>query len=441
MSDRLTRLRWVFLAAAAVLVVVFLLAQRQHGADVSYAQSPSGRSTVTEGSAGELTDTELPSVEELTERLEREPVVRLPGSVAHWDEQRVTAAIGDADIRILVAPPGLTEEQQDQLGEVENATIRVEGTSVTGTLYGASNDDIAGWRGQFTTGDVTSLLLAIIARERDLPDTQDLNLMTWRAPTAAELAAVTPDLSAGRPHVAPGATLDAVPESARTAFPDRPPLVAAFPQQPFGEPVPEYAPALAEQFPDTPIIVMYGNWISYTGPYAEEFADVAVGGFYGRFGDRLSTYAYPQGNVLNVYLNKVTDVRYAGLFVRPLPYRPFDPLRVALPALPWLFTACVLVFLVVSVRSMVGTRRTRPSPGRIAGLTTLAVEMSALSHDPALTRAITNLEAARSALGEDLPEEHVRELLAAAHDDLDEAARKLERPEYRPANYLAGGDE
>jgi hypothetical protein len=203
--------------------------------------------------------------------------------------------------------------------------------------------------------------------------------------------------------------------------------------------VPEYGPALAELFPNTPVLVMYGDWIGYYGPHAGEFADVAGAGFYGRFGELLSSDAYPQDNVLGTYLNEVTDIRYAGLFDRPLPYQPFDPLRVALPALPWLFGGCVLVFLALSVRSVLGVGPPRKPPGRLAGLTTLAVELSALSHAPALTRALAKLEAARSALAEDLPDRHVAALLGDAERDLDTVARKLGRAEYRPVNYLAGG--
>jgi hypothetical protein len=440
MSDRLQRLRWVFLAAAVVMIVVFLVAQRQT-VDVSYAQSPSGEDTVEEGDAGELTGAELPSVAELTAMVDEEPVVRLPGAIAHWDEKMVTDAIGDADIRILVTPPGLTEKQQDQVNEVENATIQIVGTEISGTLYSVSSDDIAGWRAQFATGDVTSLLLTMIASERDQELPPDIDLFRWRAPTDAELAPVVADVRADRLHVADGATLTSIPDRAETAFPDEEPIFAAFPQQPYGEPVPEYGAALAEEFPGRPIVVMYGNWAEYYGPHAESFADVVAAGMYNRFADRLAGYAYPQDNVLGVYLNQVTDVRYAGLFDRPLPYQPFDPLRVALPVLPWLFALCVLVFLGLSVRNVLGpgVGPPRQPPARLAGLTTLAIEMSGLSRDAALARAITKLEEARTSVAEDLPYRHVRRLLDSAESELDTAARALGRADYRPVNYLAGG--
>ncbi|MFI7673450.1 hypothetical protein [Actinophytocola sp. NPDC049390] len=440
MSDRLQRLRWVFLAAAVVMIVVFLLAQRQT-VDVSYAQSPSGKDTVDEGDAGELTDTDLPSTGELTTMLDEERIVRLPGAIAYWDEKLVSDALGDADIRILVTPPGLTEKQHDQLNEVENATIQVVGTQVTGTLYGATSDDNAGWRAQFTTGDVTSLLMTIIASERDQELPADVDLFRWRAPTAAELAPVVADLRADRLHRADGATLTAVPDRADTAFPDEEPLFAAFPQQPHGQPVPEYGAALEKEFPGRPIVVMYGNWAEYYGPHAESFSDVVAAGMYNRFADRLASYAYPQDNVLGVYLNQVTDVRYAGLFDRPLPYQPFDPLRVALPVLPWLFALCVLAFLGLSVRRVLGpgVGPPRTPPARLAGLTTLAIEMSGLSRDAALARAITKLGEARASVADDLPYRHVRRLLDSAESELDTAARALGRADYRPVNYLAGG--
>jgi hypothetical protein len=438
MAERWNRLRWALLAVALVVLVVFLVAQRQ-SVDVSYAESPSGRDTVAEGSAGELSDATLPSVEEMTARLDARPVVRLPGAVAAWDEQRLRTAIGDEDVRILVAPPGLTEKQQDQVNDVENADILVIGTQVTGTGLQSVGDDVTSWRAQFATADITGQLLSLVAAIRHRPQPSDVDLFTRRAPTAAELAAVTADLRAGRPHLAPGATLETVPDAARDAFPDGV-LVAALPRQTFGKPVPDYGPALAKTFPDKPIVVMYGYWIEYHGPQARDFADVATAAFYARFGDRVSRFAYPQGNVLGAYLNTVTDVRYAGLFDRPLPYAPFDPLRVALPVLPWLFAACVLGFLVLSARSLRGPGRfPHAPPARLAGLTTLAIELSGLSHDAALTRGLGKLRAAREAIGEDLPDQHVRRLLGEAEKELDQAARALGRPDYRPATYLAGG--
>lgn len=444
-------LRWGSLGAAALLVVVFLLAQQQ-SIDVSYGQSPASSAGIKEGEAGELSDATVPSVDEMTAMVAAEPVVRLPGAIAHWDEQLVQEAIGDTGAHILVAPPGLDEQERDRVRDVENATIRVIGTEVSGSALQATADSLAGWRAQFATGDVTGLLVTLLRKLDDREPPPDSDLLRWREPAEAELAAVADDLRATGTHIADGATLTEVPaEPANSAFPGGGALYVALPQQPFGEPVPQYGPALTKLFPDKPIVVLYGAWVEYHGPNAAEFADVVAAGMYGQFGDRLSKYDYPQRNVLNVYLNRVTDARYAGLFDRPLPYQPFDPLRVALPALPWLFAVCVAAFLALSVRSLRPPSTGRPGlpsvwamtgiPAQLAGLTALAIEMSGLTDrpgNPALTRGIKKLQAAREALDNGLSDTHVRKFLHDAASELDETARSIGRNDYRPAVYLRG---
>ncbi len=428
-------LRWGSLGAAVLVLVVFLVAQRQ-SLDVSYGRSPSSSDPVKEGSAGELSDATVPSVEEMTALVEADAVVRLPGSIASWDEERVRAVIGDT--RILVAPPGLDKAERDRVRDVDAAGIRVIGTEVTGGSYQASSDDLEGWRAQFGAGDVTDLLITIASGLAKQPAPASVDRFRWREPTAAEIDPVAADLRAGGLHLGAGATLTQVPKAAASAFPDGA-LYVALPRQAIEEPVPNYGAALAALFPDRPIVVVYGDWVEYHGPHAEDFAEVVAASFYSQAGDRLSTYAYPQGNVLHAYLNRVTDVRYAGLFDRPLPYRPLDPLRVALPALPWLFAACAVVFLVLSTNSL--RRRADAgtgAPARLAGLTALAIEVSALSSDPSLVRGIAKLRAAGDALAENLPDAHVRTLLDDAAAELDTTARTLGRNDYRSDVYLRG---
>jgi hypothetical protein len=311
---------------------------------------------------------------------------------------------------------------------------------VTGGAYQVSASSADDWRAEFAGGDVTDQLLTLIAALREQPTPDLTAAVRWREPTAAELRAAATALRATGVYAAPGATLTTVGPT--EAFGDKKAYYVALPRLPYGAALPRYGPALAAEFPGVPIVVMYGSWIEYTGPGA----DVAAASFYGQSGDRLSRYDYPQANVLAAYQNRLTDVRYAGLFDRPLPYRPWDPLRVALPALPWLFVVCVALFLTLSVRSLrrAGARRPDGSgtPARLAGLTGLAVDMSALTHRPSeapLTRAIAKLTAARAALDEDLPGAHVRKLLNDAEGELDQAARRLPFPGYRPADYLEGG--
>ncbi|WP_431917880.1 hypothetical protein [Micromonospora wenchangensis] len=436
--------RWALLGIAVLVLVVFLLAQRQQGIDVSYGRSPSSTAGVDTGGAGTSEQATVPSVDEMTALVAAAPVVRLPGSVAYWNEQRVRAVAGDT--RILVAPPGLDKDERERVRDVENATIRVIGTEVSGGFYQASSDRLPAWRAQFATGDVTDLLITLITALRKEPTPTDRDELRWREPSGPELSTVLTDLRATGRHIAPGATLTDVPETAaRNAFPDGAWYVA-LPVQRYGEPLPRYGPALSARFPDQPIVVMYGLWIEYHGPGAADFAELAGASFYGQFANLLSRTDYPQRNVLGVYLNRVTDIRYAGLFERPLPYRPADPLRVALPALPWLFAGCVAAFMALSARSLrrpegrLGSRRDT-APTRLAGLTALAVEVSLLTDarsNPALTRGIVKLQAARSAWEEKLPARHVRTLLDEAAAELDDTARQVGIASYRPDNYLRG---
>jgi hypothetical protein len=430
--------RWVALAAAAGILVVFLLAQRQ-SVRVSYGRSPAGSAAVAEGSAGELSAATVPPADAMTALVRADPVVRLPGSVARWDTDRVRAAIGDAGVRIIVAPPGLDKAERDRVRAVDDATIRVIGTEVTGGGYQVSASSADDWRAEFAAGDVTDQLLTLIAALRKQPTPELTATVRWREPTTAELRTVSAGLRATGMFAAPGATLTTVGPTA--AFGDKKAYYVALPRQPYGAALPRYGPALATLFPEAAIVVMYGSWIEYAGPAA----DVAAASFYGQSGDRLSRYDYPQRNVLAAYLNRVTDVRYAGLFDRPLPYRPWDPLRVALPVLPWLFAACVALFLTLSVRSLRRAGAARPdgagTPARLAGLSGLAVDMSALTHQPSeapLTRGIAKLTAARAALDQNLPDAHVRRLLNDAESELDQAARRLPFAGYRPADYLGG---
>lgn len=437
----LDRLRWAALAVAAALLVVFLLAQRQ-SIEVSYGRPPDPAADPGSSDSPGRSDATVPSVEQMTAMVAAAPVVRLPGAIAHYDEQRVREAAGDEPVRVLIAPPGLDDDERDRVGDVDNATVRIVGTEVSGGIYQASSSTLAEWRAEFATGDVTASMVALLAGLRDRPPlpAPEADPVARRAPTAAELAAVLPGLRRAGLHVAAGATLDRLPpNAAAAAFPDTRAVYLALPQQPYGEPVPRYGPALAAALPDTPVVVLYGSWIEYDGPQQADFAELAAASYYGQFGDLLSRSAYPQRNVLGAYLNRVADVRYAGLFERPLPYRPLDPLRVALPALPWLFAACVLAFLVLSVT---GTRRRAPRPthvpARLAGLTALALDLSAVTgRDAALTRGITTLTAAADAVDEKLPDRHVRSLLDRAEAELDEAARRSPYPGYRPADHLS----
>ncbi|QFU89669.1 hypothetical protein [Amycolatopsis sp. YIM 10] len=439
--------RWTCLGAAVAALVFFLVSQRAETIDVSYAQSPTSSESREGNKDAGLSDASVPPVDELVASLREERVVRLPGAVAHWDEARVEQVIGGRDVRILVAPPGLDEAERKQISEAksqvdgdEREVVTIVGTTVSGGILEVSPSTLDERRAEFAVGDVTGLIIHLLAHLWKQPVADSASDFRWREPTAAELAPVEAALRADGRYAADGATLTGVPgEAARQAFEGAEPLVAAFARQPFGEPVPDYGAALTARFPDRPIVVLYGLWVSYHGPNADAFADVAAASTYAQFGRHLSSRVYPQDAILGVYLDRVIDIRYAGLFDRPLPYQPPDPLRVTLPALPWVFAACVAVFVALSARAV---RKPRGLPygtgagARLGALTALAIEVSGLTDgesDVALTLALAKLDSAREAIEEGRKPDA---FLADAHARLDEVARLLGRTDYRPDVYV-----
>ncbi|MCR3719611.1 MULTISPECIES: hypothetical protein [Prauserella salsuginis group] len=450
MADRILGIaRWALAGVAILVAVVFLFQQRQGDIDVSYGGSPSV--DYKEGDAGELSDHTVPTTEEMARQVQAEPVVRLPGATATWDRQWLREHVGTTGVRLLLAPPGLDKQERERVSAVAEdpamadapfELVTAVGTNVRGGPYTAEPDDLDGFQRQFAANDVTGLLAAVITGMRDGDDPPSPPGPTWREPSPAELDAVTADLERYRLHVADGATLSRVPDNVGNAFPDTEPMIVALPQQARDRPIPDYAPALAERFPDTPVVVLYGNYVDYAGAHRDQFYEVATAGVYGMLGARLSRFDYPQDNVLYAWLNKVTDIRYAGLFDRPLPYQPFDPLKVTLPALPFVFAGCVLGVIILSVTAL----RRRPSHGRpptvrLAALSALSVEVSGLTTEasnPSLTRAISHLDAAREQEGSAAGRRAAHELLDKAEHELAETAQLIGRSDYEPRHYTAG---
>src|SRR5690606_36966620 len=171
------------------LLITFLVVQRQ-SIEVSYGRSPTLATLAEVDTSVGLADVTVPTVEEMTALVEADPVVRLPGAIATWDEQRVQEVIGDAEVRILVAPPGLDEDARDRVRAVENATVRVIGTQVSGGIYAALSSTLPEWQAQFATADVTGPLVTLLAALLDTPEPDHDPPLAWRDPTAAELAAV-----------------------------------------------------------------------------------------------------------------------------------------------------------------------------------------------------------------------------------------------------------
>ncbi|MEJ7650151.1 MAG: hypothetical protein WKF57_14135 [Nakamurella sp.] len=438
--------RWL-LAALAVCAAVVFVAVQGRSSDARYElNTASSRLTPTETPTATL-----PSSAELTNQLRRQSRVRLPGATAWFDEAQVRAAIGDADIRIVVAPIGLTSDQSRMLYELdpfdEDATgvhevIRIEGTAVSGGGHSSLADDLPGWQRQFAQGDITGPLLALVAALRDAPTPADPKAAAVRAPTAAELAPVLAAVRSSGVHLDPAAGVTEVPATAGTAFPDAQPIIATFPRSTPGAPLVDWATALSAAFPGRPVVTLTGLWVDYRGPDADRFAEIASASYYGQYRTVLSERVLPTQGVLRTFLARIAELRLSGIFGRALPAPSFDPLSVTLPALPIVFAGCAAGFLVLSVRQL----RRRPlfliSPAgraRLAGLSSLLIETSGLADrraDAPLARAAVALRAAGSAMTERGLQAEVRRQLDAASAELKTVADLLGRKDYRPTEYV-----
>jgi hypothetical protein len=459
-KSMITQFARFVLAVAAIACVLFFINAQGRGAEVTYGSPSASAPEEPENEPPELPTVGLPSAEEMAAMLNAEPVVRLPGAIAAWDAERVRQASGGRDVRIIATPPGLTKEQRSVLADVdfevrreledrgieddENTIVfTIDGTRVSGGIYEVAPSTLDEWRAQFGRNDVTAPMIALINQligSGDEPVEGPAD--ERREPTPDELEVVAEQLRESGRFTAPGASLTDVPADASAeAFGGVPAMYAAFPVQPAGERVPDYGPALARLFPETAIVVLYGSWIEYHGPHAADFAEVAAAGYYAQYGSVLARGPYPQDDVLRVYLRQVASVRYAGLFDRPLPYTPFDPLSVTLPALPWIFAGCAALLLALSARPLLRRTAARPlgTAGRLGELSALAVEVSGLTEkaqDPAFARAIVHLRAARDAIAGGLPDRHVHRLLDHAAEELDRVGRAVPVDGYRPADNL-----
>lgn len=388
-------IQWGSLALALVVLVIFLLAQQRIAAE-QYGTDRLDSAPIDATPSLAPTGT-LPTDAQLQQAMAASTIVRLPGAVATLDEAAVTARIKQADavlaakdepaIKVVLAPPGLSDADVRRIYHLEGSNVTVIGLAVSFEAYSVLPSITADWQSVFGTGDVTQLILAGIAAglEQAAPPDEPSSLQ-WRDPTADELSAMTAGLRDDRLYVGTGADLSGIPKLAATAFPGTEAMVVALPQQQRGQSVPDYAPALAREFPNTPIVVMYGYWISYAGPHADAYADLAAATFYGSTREVISEKHFPQFNLLSVYLQRWAALRFSGMFDRQLPYSPPGPIGIALPALPWIFLGCVLIFVAVSVHSV---HRRRPGPqlpahsahgqwARLTGLSSLAIEVSPL---------------------------------------------------------------
>ncbi|HEX5405788.1 MAG TPA: hypothetical protein VFX16_26230 [Pseudonocardiaceae bacterium] len=292
--------------------------------------------------------------------LAAQQIYRAPGAVARYDRRQIQQALGP-NMKLLVEPfTGLFAAGHNYTGENQYVDqvysplstwaddhhvtlIDVTGldvASLDGVAAGPS--DIPELRRQTAYLDVTNALLAVIEHAKTGKDTfpskPDNPLV---APTAAQLDAVVAHLRANRVYTAPGrppaASVDAVTK--RTGLTVR---VAAFPPVPAGQPIVNYAPGLAKQFPNDEIFVSYGQWMEVAGAHQSALESARNYG-YGRGEDAIMEWGTDPTSLIGLILDRVAELIRKHPFSRPQP-TPFD-LRHRISALsPWvLLGAAVLL--------------------------------------------------------------------------------------------------
>jgi hypothetical protein len=285
--------------------------------------------------------------------LATQQIYRAPGAVATYDEAKVREALG-SDMKLLVAPftgnfekgqnyptdDVYTEQVYDPLDDwtTEHHIKLVDVTglyvdSFTGGAFGPS--DIPELRTQTAYNDVTSALLGMINYARTGATHFDsLPSPPLVAPTAAQLADVTTHLKANPVYNAPGRdnriTLPTEQVTKVFGFTVR---VAAFPPIPRGQPMVNYAPALAKEFPRDDIVVNYGYWIDVAGPDQKAF-ESSRDYSYGRFEDATLEQGANMTDRIATILTRANDLLRKHPFSRPQP-TPFDLQHKISAITPW----------------------------------------------------------------------------------------------------------
>lgn len=219
--------------------------------------------------------------------LSTESIYRAPGAVATFDAQAVGTTLAP-DVKLLVEPftgpfgagHNYSSEQQydDQVYQplidwanahnvklVDVTGLYVRTVSLGGGAFLPS--DLSEVRTLTAYRDVTSGVLGMINYLRtgathgpSLPGAEVV------APTPAQLAPVVAALRANPVYNAPGREdpVELQSELIHQRF-DTGVRVVAFPPLPPGQPLVDYAPALAAAFPGDDVFVSYGEWVDVAG--------------------------------------------------------------------------------------------------------------------------------------------------------------------------------
>ncbi len=311
------------------------------------------------------------NVDEALAGLADTDIYRAPGAVAHLDEDAVRAAL-PPDTKVLVMPyTGRVEaggnyadgDQHDAevydpietwANENKVTVVGVEGIYVS--IYGERGgvigpSDIAELRQTTAYLDVTSevLFAARYAAGDENPDIGS-DPIPPVPPTEEQLEELAEELRETRVYNAPGRDDPIDPRMAALAAEEHglSLRIAAFPIAEPGEPVVDYAPALAPLFPDDVIIVVTGRWLDVVITGQQDKANSARDYAYGRFQNGSFRQGSPMDDRIGTVLERLPSLLAEAAYGRPQPapqpsVQAYDVRRTIGTFAPWVLLGSALV--------------------------------------------------------------------------------------------------
>ncbi|WP_216214097.1 hypothetical protein [Amycolatopsis aidingensis] len=300
---------------------------------------------------------ELPpklDVDAAMQALSQRQVYRAPGAVARFDEELIRGELTPG-MRLLVSPYTGPYEQGAHYASGEDYHERVyqplkewaersghtliEVAGIGVRAYGGSAagpSDLGELRQQTAYLDVTEALWSLIRHSKDEDTAVSYPHDAVIAPTSDQLATLTARLRTDRIYNAPGRAdpvelpLERVEQ--RTGLTLR---VAAFPALERGQPLVDYAHALASEFPKDVVLVAHGRWLDVAVSGSDHGKLISARDYaYGRFENASFRQGSPMNDRIGTVLTRFDELRTEQAFSRPQP-APFD-LRQRISALaPW----------------------------------------------------------------------------------------------------------
>lgn len=309
-------------------------------------------------------------VEAALDALETEQIYRAPGAVVYFDEEFIRPEL-TPDIRILIgpftgrygagSPYASADEHHEQVyqplqnwaEEHDKTLIRVEGLAVASSEGVATTpSDIDEHRQLAATYDITESLWLLIQHAKGADTSALSEVSSGYSPTdivepsPEQVDKLSAELREHGFYNAPGREdrldLPIQQIEERTGLRVR---AAAFPVTPPGEPIVDYAPALAEQFPGETVLVAHGAWLDVAGAHQSEFTE-ARDYAYGRYERGTFSSGLVMNDRIGTVLFRADELLDEYAFSRP---QPRTLRQLILDLAPWMVGGSALLLGGVSL--------------------------------------------------------------------------------------------